>query len=342
MREQHSLHGFQFGRTFCDVCKAEIPLPARRHHCFDCKADRCSACCNGHAGNGHPPAHVGAWYPGLAVFGSAERAAAGRSLIQEHERIRQELGGRPMGTSADVVRAILTGDAVKLNLSPQGVAVAERTFDALLMLGGMGRFVDFFARKSLCGSSVEHATFLMSTGVRDANRWRGIPMFKTVFDCALYPILLANVRPATIFELGSALGGSAVWFADLTRTLGVDCHVYSMDLIPPDVSRPGVSFLKGDSHRLHEVFPPALLDAAPHPWIVVEDAHVNIGGVVEHFSAFMRPGDYLVIEDTDAESALGKYLLKHPRRYLVDTYYTDYFGYNATCSRDQILCLQGG
>jgi cephalosporin hydroxylase len=341
MREATPLLGFQFGRTFCDVCRSEIPLSAGRHHCFDCNADRCTVCREHDTSDEHPADHVGSWYPGLTGLGSAGRVAAGRSLMLEHERIRTELGGRPMGLAADMLPTILGGEVLKLNLSSEGTTVAARTFEALLTLRGMGRFVDFFARKSLGGSSVERATFVMSAGVRDANRWRGIPLFKSVFDCALYPILLASVGPATIFELGSALGGSAVWFADLTRMLGLQCHVYSMDLIPPDVSYPGVSFLKGNSHHLEDAFPPALLHAAPHPWIVVEDAHVNLDGVIEYCSQFMQQGDYMVIEDADAESAIGKYLLKHPRRYLVDTYYTDYFGYNATCSRDQILCFQG-
>lgn len=150
------------------------------------------------------------------------------------------------------------------------------------------------------------------------------------------------MRPKTIFELGSALGGSAAWFVDLAWIQGFECHVYSMDLIPPDVSLQGVTLLKGDSYDLGGAFPHGLLARAPHPCVVVEDAHVNIGGVIEHFSPFMCPGDYLVIEDSNAESDLGKYLLARPGSYRVDTHYTDYFGYNATSSRDQILRFQGG
>lgn len=245
-----------------------------------------------------------------------------------------------MGTFAGILRAAMHGDGWKRAFGPEQADRAGQTFDALLALCAMGRFVDFFSRKCLSGSSIDEASYLMSTGIRDTNRWRGIPLFKTAFDCALYPILLAEIRPATIFELGSALGGSALWFADLTRCCGFDCHIYSVDLLPPGATSDRVTFLKGDSHKPAEAFSPTLLKGAPHPWIVIEDAHVNIGGVVEHFSPWMALGDYLIIEDTDAEAALGKYLLKHPGRYLVDTHYTDYFGYNTTCSRDQILCCR--
>ena len=40
-------------------------------------------------------------------------------------------------------------------------------------------------------------------------RWRGMPLMKNVFDFAMYPALIAELRPRTIFEIGSGLGGSA-------------------------------------------------------------------------------------------------------------------------------------
>lgn len=50
--------------------------------------------------------------------------------------------------------------------------------------------------------------------------YRGIPMVKNSFDFALYPRLLHQIRPATIIEVGTFYGGSAVWMADLTRAFG--------------------------------------------------------------------------------------------------------------------------
>ena len=43
--------------------------------------------------------------------------------------------------------------------------------------------------------------------------YKGIPTFKNPFDWALYPILLWEVRPKTIIEIGSNQGGSAAWLA---------------------------------------------------------------------------------------------------------------------------------
>ena len=81
-----------------------------------------------------------------------------------------------------------------------------------------------------------------------------------------------------------------------------------------------------------------LLRTAPHPWLVVEDAHHNVGGVLEHFHKYLSPGDYLVVEDSDVKrETLRQFVAAHPGAYLVDTRFTDNFGRNATCAADSIF-----
>lgn len=84
----------------------------------------------------------------------------------------------------------------------------------------------------------------------------------------------------------------------------------------------------------------------PHPWLITEDAHTNIPGVLGYFSKFTQPGDYLVAEDT--HPAINKhhsygsgyepvgptkilnpykeFMKKHGSQYRVDTGYTDMYG----------------
>ncbi|KPA89262.1 cephalosporin hydroxylase [Pseudomonas asplenii] len=180
---------------------------------------------------------------------------------------------------------------------------------------------------------------VFSQGVNGANRWKGLPLLKGVYDFTLYPLMLEHIKPATIFEFGSEAGGSAVWLADLMRMFNLDCHVYSVDLAPPLTRHDQVTFIQGDAHSPEKTFPADFLRQAPHPWLVIEDSHVNIGGILAHFSAHMQPGDYFIIEDENAESEIGQHLLLNPNQYRVDTFFTDYFGYNATCSPDQILAF---
>ncbi len=200
-----------------------------------------------------------------------------------------------------------------------------------------GRYVDFFSRREYAGREIPGPTIAMSEGVPACMHWRGTPLFKTVFDFALYSMLLWELKPKTIFETGTAKGGSALWLGDLLETFGLDGHLYTVDLHKPDLRHNRVTFLEGDCFRIEHTLTAELLGQAPHPWLFLEDTHVNVAGVLEHMHRFTRPGDYFVIEDTESPGNLDEidaFARRHHSEYRVDTRYTDFFGYNATCSMD--------
>ena len=161
---------------------------------------------------------------------------------------------------------------------------------------------------------------LTCQGAPSLMRWRGMPLMKNVFDFAMYPMLLAELRPVSIFEVGSGMGASALWFADSLAALGVAGRVHSVDLVKVQIEHPCVTFHQGDCSEPERLFDPELLRSAPHPWLVVEDAHHNVEAVLSEFHKFLVPGDYLVVEDSDVKrEALRKFLGAHPGNYLVDT-----------------------
>lgn len=169
-------------------------------------------------------------------------------------------------------------------------------------------------------------------------QWRGLPLMKTVFDLAIYPQLMAELRPRSIFEIGSGSGASAVWLADQARLVNPDCHIHSVDRAEVALSHPGVTFHRGDCGMPESLFEAAVLDGAPHPWLVIEDAHANVAAVLSHFHAFLRQGDYLYVEDSEIKGdAIDRFLAGREDEYAVDTKYTDLFGRNATCAFDSIL-----
>jgi len=207
-----------------------------------------------------------------------------------------------------------------------------------------GRFVDYRERfvpspeGPRSGRDVGAYELAASQGVLGCMHWKGVPLFKSVYDFSIYSMLLWELRPRTILELGSGMGASAVWMADLLRAFEIDGHVYSVDLARPELRHGGVSFLAGDCRSLHAVFPRELLAAAPHPWLLVEDAHVDVGGVLSYFHPFFVPGDYLVIEDSGPkQEEIGRFLAAHPGCYKLDSRYTDFFGRNATSAGDSIF-----
>jgi len=195
------------------------------------------------------------------------------------------------------------------------------------------RFVPFHDRPDT--SHIHMDTLLMSQGVRDCNSWRGISLGKSVYDFALIPMIIWENKPATILEIGSGEGASAIWMADLCKTYELSTHVYSVDIEPPDVTYDGVTFFQGDIGDITTIFKVKTL--APHPWLIVEDAHVNVNEVMKYFAMHMHRGDYIIIEDSRGKRGSA---LQVPDTLLVDTYYCDYFGRNATSSVNTILCKQ--
>ena len=212
-----------------------------------------------------------------------------------------------------------------------------------------GRFVEFSRRErsaahyhSRFGTEFGTDVLLTCQGAPSLMRWCGKPLMKNVFDFAIYPVMIAELRPRTIFEIGSGSGASAAWFADLLALSGPDGRVHSVDIAEVQMQHPHVHFYKGDCSSPDTLFPGDLLQTAPHPWLVVEDAHHNVSGVLDLLHRFLIPGDYLVVEDSDVKrDAIRAFVDAHPGDYLVDTRFTDNFGRNATCAADLIFVRVG-
>ena len=60
--------------------------------------------------------------------------------------------------------------------------------------------------------------------------YKGVPCLKNPFDLCLYLKLVYEAQPRTVIEIGSAAGGSALWFADTLRNYGIAGQVVSVDL----------------------------------------------------------------------------------------------------------------
>ena len=186
--------------------------------------------------------------------------------------------------------------------------------------------------------------------------YRGCSILKGSEDLVVRHQLFWYLKPATVIELGAFTGAMAIWMADTLKLLDIPCQIYSMDkdlslLDDPvkELKPNNVAFLKGDSYTIDETFTPELMSRLPHPWVVVDDAHENLKGVFEHFHKFMQQGDYLVVEDTNPHISVGYtvegdyketgpgllnelkgFLEEYEDYYAVDSFYTDFYGYNGS------------
>ena len=205
-----------------------------------------------------------------------------------------------------------------------------------------GRFVAYETRRmgdeARGQSGIRSPERSMSQGTLECLSWKGSPLFKSVFDFAILPMLLWEIKPGTVFEIGSGTGASARWIADLLRTFGLDSQVYSADIHPAGAPHPGVHFLAGDTREPATLFGADLLRSAPHPFLVIEDAHANARNVFLYLDDFLVKGDYLFVEDSLIKGDdLSAFLKERPHRYAVDARYTDFFGRNATSAINSIL-----
>ena len=187
-------------------------------------------------------------------------------------------------------------------------------------------------------------TIIASQGVSASLSWRGMPLFKSVYDFAMYPMLLEELRPATIIELGAGSGASSVWLADVCQALAMDVSIYAVDLKPLHLKDSRVHFLQGDCSQIERTLPPDMLLKMKRPWMVIEDVHVNTRGILRHLADLSEPGDYLIVEDSRPKQAEIKgFDGESCHHFKIDTRYTDFFGRNVTTAFDSIfVCVEDG
>jgi cephalosporin hydroxylase len=174
----------------------------------------------------------------------------------------------------------------------------------------------------------------------------GVTCLKNPFDLALYTLLLSNLRPRTIIEIGSSSGGSGLWFSAQARGLALDASVYSYDIKPPKgLDSDNLKFDVGDVYQLQNSNLPEILSSCPRPLLVVEDGPHTYDGclaALNFFHQYLNPGDYIVIEDgivhelgdlsykNGPNRAIHDFLLDKSSIYRVDREYCDFYGYNVT------------
>ena len=181
--------------------------------------------------------------------------------------------------------------------------------------------------------------FLVSQGTHSLIKWKEYDLYKTANDMVIYSMLLNEIRPEIILEFGSGNGGSAVWMADICKSLGLDYHIFSYDIKKPIFRYNDITFVEFDINTLDIDKKLPLFDGSNNKRIlVIEDAHVNVSSVLHTVNKFLKSGDYLIVEDSDSKQKhIEEFTKKEPQKFMVDQYYLDFFGTNMTCSVDSIF-----
>ena len=183
--------------------------------------------------------------------------------------------------------------------------------------------------------------FIASQGLHSPIKWKENPLYKSAYDLIIYSMILQEVKPDIIIELGSGLGGSAIWLADTAAALGLDTHIYSYDINKPKAKHHKVTFIEYDLLKIKKQIKPPCWELFRGKKIIIEDAHVNLKNILYLFDIVLKKDDYLIIEDSSQKQDIISNFshVKEPK-YKLDQFYIDFFGANVTSCINSIFKSQ--
>jgi cephalosporin hydroxylase len=146
--------------------------------------------------------------------------------------------------------------------------------------------------------------------VHEHTRYMGVPLWKSPNDLWLYQDVICRVQPKLILEMGTAFGGSALYFAHLMDNAGIDGEVVTVDIEPgesyhgfPLPRHPRITYLR----EMSSVAPEGMAFVREHhlgaePVMVILDSDHHKEHVLEELGVWAQmcsPSSYLVVEDVN-------------------------------------------
>lgn len=140
---------------------------------------------------------------------------------------------------------------------------------------------------------------------RHYTRYKGRKVLKPPFDWIVLGDIIEDTKPEIIIEIGTYEGGTALWMADLLKSLGRECPIIAIDMRePPEgFDHSGVVFVRGNAAE-QDVLAKVTQLAAGRRGMVIEDSdhkeHVT-SALLDMYAPLVRPGCYFIVEDTICE-----------------------------------------
>lgn len=223
---------------------------------------------------------------------------------------------------------------------PQAVFLAarylqRRSHERFLTWPQRQRLIAALESEPIRGTELGLRQMLYSQGAGASFTWRGVSCFKASYDLALYTMLVNELRPGTIIELGAGAGGSGMFFADICAGSGLSTEIISVDTTAIASADPRVTFVQADCVAWLTAAARERRDFA-RPCLVIEDFHGDLGAVFRSLDVALAAGDYFVVEDSYPKQAQIAEAVADGR-YLIDSRYTDFFGVNCTSAINSIF-----
>ena len=180
--------------------------------------------------------------------------------------------------------------------------------------------------------------------------YKDVPIIKCPFDYVIYQMILWEVKPDLIIEIGTNWGGSALYFADLLDIIGHgEIHTIDIeDMACAEVKKhPRIKFFK-EGYQHYDLKNAEGFEKI----IVIEDGSHTYGDVIEtisKFSSVVNKDSYLIVEDGIIDKlgwkrkynggpnkAIKEFILGN-KNYIIDRKWCDLFGINATFTTNGFL-----
>jgi cephalosporin hydroxylase len=174
--------------------------------------------------------------------------------------------------------------------------------------------------------------------------YRGIKAIRCPFDYVIYQMIVNEVKPDLIIEIGTSEGGSAIYLADLMDASDIQGEIHSIDITSKAEQNVKINsriklFTNGwENYDIN-------LATKFKTILIIEDAAHTYEctiGALEKFNKLVSLGSYLIVEDGIIDDlgmskefnggplrAIKEFLPKHPE-FIIDRKWCDMFGRNAT------------
>lgn len=174
--------------------------------------------------------------------------------------------------------------------------------------------------------------------------YKGIKAIRCPFDYVIYQMIIGEVKPDLIIEIGSHEGGGAIYLSDLLKAYNIDGEIHTIDIHDNAkknlINYPNIKFFGNGAENydiaLAKKFKTILvIEDAAHTYECSKEA-------INKFASLVTVGSYLIVEDGIVNElgiekeygggplkAIREFLPSHPE-FMVDRKWCDMFGKNAT------------
>jgi cephalosporin hydroxylase len=186
--------------------------------------------------------------------------------------------------------------------------------------------------------------FIKSQGVTRCFEWHGSPLFKSAFDFMLYHELIYHIKPALIIEFGSGNQSSAKWLSSLCQQYQCDSKIISIDITNTPSIHENIVFIKQDCtlpDAIENIF--NAVSTQGHPVLIIDDMHICTSSILSGAEKFMKPGDYIFIEDAiQKHHTLAQHFdTNRDSKLRLDNDFMNFFG-DSICKKSSIILTNPG